>query len=89
MSVIQQAIGSSGGVVNFAPSGSATLGGKPFERFSGTTFYPATGMGTEWEAYARAAGNLTIVMTVGTAPGQLAARRSYLRQVARTLHVRA
>lgn len=89
MSVIQQAIGSTGGVVSFAPSGSATLGGKSFQRFDGTTYFPATGMGTEWEAYARAAGNLTIVMTVGTAPGQLAARRSYLRQVVRTLRVRA
>jgi hypothetical protein len=89
MSVIQQAIGTSGGVVQFAPSGKATLGGKSFQRFDGTTYYPATGMGTEWEAYARAAGNITIVVTVGAAPGQLAARRSYLRQVARTLRVRA
>jgi hypothetical protein len=89
MSVIQQAIGTSGGVVQFAPSGSATLGGKSFQRFDGTTYFPATGTGTEWEAYARAAGNVTIVLTVGTAPGQLAARRAYLRQVARTLRVRA
>jgi hypothetical protein len=89
MSVIQQAIGSSGGVVSFAPSGSATLGGKSFQRFDGTTYFPATGMGSEWEAYARAAGNVTVVLTVGTAPGQLAAQRSFLRQVARTLRVRA
>lgn len=89
MSTIQQAIGASGGVVSFSASGSATLGGRPFQRFAGTTYFPATGMGTEWEAYARAAGNLTIVMTVGTPPGQFAGRRSYLRQVARTLRVRA
>lgn len=89
MSVIQQAIGTSGGVVQFAPSGSATIGGKSFQRFDGTTYFPATGMGTEWEAYARAAGNVTIVLTVGTAPGQLAAQRAHLRQVARTLRVRA
>lgn len=89
LSVIQSAIGSSGGVVNYSPNGSATLGGKSFQRYSGTTFFPATGTGTEWEAYARAAGNVTIVMSVGAAAGQLSGRRSYLRQVAGTLRVRA
>lgn len=89
MSVIQQAIGSSGGVVRFAASGTATLGGKSFTRFEGSTYFPATGSGTEWEAYARAADNLTFVATVGTTPGQLAARRAYLRQIIRTLRVRA
>ncbi len=89
MSVIQSAIGSSGGVVNYSPNGSATLGGRSFQRYAGTTYFPATGTGSEWEAYVRAAGNVTIVMSVGTAAGQLAGRRSYLRQVARTLRVRA
>lgn len=89
LSVIQTAIGSSGGVLSYSPSGSANLGGKSFQRYSGTTYFPATGTGTEWEAYGRAAGNLTIVMSVGTAPGAFAGRRAYLRQVAGTLRVRA
>lgn len=89
LSFIQAAIGSSGGVVSYSPSGSATLAGKAFQRFAGTTYYPATGMGTEWEAYARAAGNVTIVMSVGAPAGQLGPRRSYLRQVAATLRARA
>ena len=89
MSAIQSAIAASGGTLSYAPSGSATVGGKSFQRFAGTTYFPATGAGTEWEAYVRAGGGMTIVMSIGASAGQLGSRRSYLRQVVQTLRSRA
>jgi hypothetical protein len=89
MNHIQSNIASFGGVMQYSAQGSATLGGKQFQRFTGGTAYPAMGTGTEWDAYARAAGDTTYVLTVGAAPGRLAGARPILRQIAGTFRVRS
>ena len=88
MDHIQASIASMGGLMNYAPQGSTTLGGKQFQRFTGATAFPAAGTGTEWDAYARAAGNTTIVLSLGSSPGRLAGARPVLQQIARTFRVR-
>jgi hypothetical protein len=87
MNHIQASIASMGGAMNYSARGNADLGGKQFQHFTGATAFPGTG--TEWDAYARAAGNTTIVLSLGTYPGRLAAARPVLQQVARTFRVRA
>jgi hypothetical protein len=89
MDHIQASIASMGGAMQYAPQGNATLSGRQFQHFSGATAFPAAGTGTEWDAYVRAAGNSTIVLSLGAYPGQLAGARPVLQQIARTFRVRS
>lgn len=89
MDHIQSSIASMGGVMQYAPQGSASLGGRQFQAFTGGTSFPATGQATQWDAYVRAAGNRTYVLSLGAAPGRLAAARPTLRLVAETFRVRS
>jgi len=88
MDHIQASVASMGGVMQYAPQGSASLGGRSFQVFTGGTAFPAAGRATEWDAYVRAAGNRTYVLSLGTSPGRLASARPELRQVAGTFRVR-
>jgi len=89
MDHIQASVASMGGVMQYAPQGSANLGGRSFQVFTGGTAFPAAGRASEWDAYVRAAGNRTYVLSLGTSPGRLASARPALRQVAGTFRVRS
>ncbi|HQR23853.1 MAG TPA: hypothetical protein PK163_03655 [Steroidobacteraceae bacterium] len=88
MDHIQAGVASMGGVMQYTPLGSASLGGRSFQLFTGGTAFPSAGRATDWDAYVRAAGNRTYVLSLGTTPGRLAAARPVLRQVAGTFRVR-
>jgi hypothetical protein len=78
-----------GGAMQYAPQGTASINGRTFQVFTGGTVFPAAGTAMEWDAFVRAAGNNTYVLSVGTGGARLGAVRPALHQVAVTFRVRA
>jgi hypothetical protein len=86
---VQSYVASGGGVLIYQPGGTANIGGRTFQGFTGLTTFPARGAASEWDCYVRTSGGRTIIFTASAPQGRLAGSRPLLQQVAGTFRVSA